>query len=79
MPKVPIQALGGPYDGQRFLLEEPKPFIPDRVADHDEAVWFTQDREPCVQGSGFYMVLDPERMVWVPDPAVPETYGGDPA
>ena len=69
MPKVPIVAVGGPFDGRTFLLEEPYPLIPDSSLDLPG--WFTADKEPSVPGQGYYMLVTPATMAWQPDPRTP--------
>lgn len=69
MPKVPIQARGGPFDGMSFELEAPYVLTPDSSLDLPG--WFTRDDEPKVSGMGYYQVDSPTTMTWVDEPTTP--------
>jgi hypothetical protein len=69
MPKVPIIARGGPFDGDVFELEAPYVLTPDSSL--DEPGWFTRDAEPRISGQGYYQVTTPTEMEWVPEPRTP--------
>lgn len=62
MPLVSVTALGGPFDGQVFQVEAPRPLIPDSSL--DEPGWWTDTWLPRVAEQGFYWLLDPETIVW---------------
>lgn len=62
MMKVPITAVGGPFDGQIFELEEPYFLIPDCSC--DAPGWVTRDTEPSVSGQRYYVVETPTTMTW---------------
>ncbi len=69
MPKVQIQCVGGPLDGQVFQLEQPYILVPDDSLELPG--WFTKDTEPKVSGQGYYAVDSPETMEWIPEPGTP--------
>jgi len=69
MAKVPIRAIGGPFDGRDFELEAPYFLIPD--CSSDEPGWFTRDDEPKVSGQGYYQVDTATTMRWKPNRTTP--------